>query len=198
MCAVKETSLDLTVLTADRFARFLGIIMEQSKEPSVSPTTYVSPEFYSTLRYVAFPDLDAMRRSSSSSGIAALAGREVEIILEWLHSTKKVNKIIELRIYDSWEKPHSEDSIERSLICFDVEILDWRRADLSVRTIRAAAPNVRVLYLYGSGGWAVLSDWTSSRLESLHEVRFASYLIYLSRYLQGIVTRGPLNNHQSK
>jgi hypothetical protein len=196
MCAARETSLDLSVLTADRFARFLGII-EQSKEPSVSPTTYVSPEFHSTLRYVAFPDLDAMRRSSSS-GIAALAGREVEIILEWLYRTKMVKKIIELRIYDSWKNPHSEDSIERSLQIFDVEILDWRRADLSIRTIRRASPHVQVLYLYSSGGWAVLSDWTSSRLEFLHKVRFTSYLIYLGRYLQDVVTQGSLNNHRSK
>ena len=55
--------------------------MEQLKGPPTPLRSYIGPDFDRTLRYVAFPDLEAMRRSSLSGGIAALAGREIQNIL---------------------------------------------------------------------------------------------------------------------
>jgi hypothetical protein len=77
-------------------------------------------------------------------------------------------------VYDLWKESQSEEAIQQSIIPFNVEVLDWRRTDLSIRTIRTAASNVRVLHLFCSGGWAALSDWTGSNLASLPKVRFAS------------------------
>jgi hypothetical protein len=45
---------------------------------------------------------------------------------------------------------------------FNVEILDWQRADLSIDTINTVAPNVRILHLYSSGNWASLDHWTGT------------------------------------
>jgi len=58
---------------------------------------------------------------------------------------------------------------------FDVQKLDWQRPDLSIDTIRFAAPNVRTLHLYSSGNWAPIDHWTGplgistlAKLEALH------------------------------
>jgi hypothetical protein len=133
MCSTVETCLDLSLLTADRFAHFLSIILEEGKELSASSRSFVSPNFYKILRYVVIPDLEAMRHSSSFKGIGSMVGQEITTLLDWLRQ-KGVQKIIELRVHDSWKEPYSEEAIIKALVPFAVEILDWRRVDLSIRT----------------------------------------------------------------
>lgn len=62
-----------------------------------------------------------------------LAGKEVNIVLDWLRMIKGVQKIIELRVPDSRYEPHSEETIEDAAIKFKVEELNWKRIDLATR-----------------------------------------------------------------
>jgi hypothetical protein len=87
---------------------------------------------------------------------------EAHSVLKWLKDRKGVRKIIEVQIADSQYHPHSEQVIEESLEGFDVEILNWKRADLSVDSISLAAPNVKKLYLYSNGSKASIGHWASS------------------------------------
>jgi hypothetical protein len=107
-------------------------------------------KFYSTLKYVAIPALDILESRSYN---------EVEEVLSWLSKCKGVKKIQELRVDDSFHRPHSEESIEAAILPFDVEVMKWRRADLSIASILKAAPNVRDLRLYSSGNWATIDHW---------------------------------------
>jgi len=132
----------------------------------IPPTTeMLSPQvsrynvkFQSILKYVAFPDLDQVRqRTVDRTG--ELAGKEVKYVLEWLRNIKGVQKILELRVRDSWQHPHSEEVIEEAIKGFSVEVLDWKRADLSVKAIQEAAVDVEDLHLYCSGNWTALCHW---------------------------------------
>jgi hypothetical protein len=107
-------------------------------------------EFEPTLKYVELPAFD---------GIEASRREEAKVILDWLRKSRNVEKIFHLSVTDSLHEPHSEETIEEAVKHFDIEILDWRRIDLSIRTIRDAAPNVRRLHLYSSGNWAALDHW---------------------------------------
>jgi hypothetical protein len=118
------------------------------------PTSDSAPpfdvEFEPTLKYVDLPAFD---------GIEANKREEAKIILEWLRKSRIVKRIFHLSVADSLHEPHSEETIEDAIKPFDIKILDWRRIDLSIRTIRDAAPNIRRLRLYSSGNWAPLDHW---------------------------------------
>jgi hypothetical protein len=98
----------------------------------------------------------------SFDDITAKQREEGKLILDWLRRCKGVSRIFELRARDSLHLPHSEETIENALRDFNVEILDWQRADLSIDTINTVAPNVRILHLYSSGNWASLDHWTGT------------------------------------
>lgn len=92
---------------------------------------------------------------------------EVSEILRWLNGDKKVTGIYELSVRDSCYLPHNEHVIRTCLTIFDVEVLDWRRLDLSLRVLHApkettnlVCPNLKTLRLY-AGGWPALAYWTS-------------------------------------
>jgi hypothetical protein len=61
--------------------------------------------------------------------------RKQKVILDWLRKSRNVEKIFHLSVTDSLHEPHSEETIEEAVKHFDIEILDWRRIDLSIRTI---------------------------------------------------------------
>ncbi|KAK0648154.1 hypothetical protein B0T16DRAFT_325322 [Cercophora newfieldiana] len=107
--------------------------------------------------------------------------------LQWLREAKGVTKIIKLTVDDRRE-PHRDEDIEQvvggwddsdpkkpgtnTAASFDVEILDWRKADLCPVTIKRAAPNVRELHLHWSGSNSVLFGWSdASCLASLPRLR---------------------------
>ena len=134
-------------------------------------------EFESTLRYVDFPIFEIAKNNSSHTndhdlryGTKMNHSRSDDIgfrdeaysVLKWLRDRKGVRKIIEVQVADSQYHPHSEQVIEESLEGFDVEILNWKRADLSVDSISIAAPNVKKLYLYSNGSKASIGHWGGS------------------------------------
>ena len=164
----KEVSLDLSPgkISPGAFRRLLHRIHEEAGKNDAS-TGYTGIhdliadlEFESTLRLVDIPAL------SDTTETKELTHNELGIpdyardIFRWLRK-KGVRDIVEVRVADSYSKPHSEELIIDALKEFDVEILDWRRTDLSVDAILEAAANVKTLYLYSSGNWSALGHWIS-------------------------------------
>jgi hypothetical protein len=130
-------------------------------------------QFESTLRYVQFPDRDHVSPNTDHSN-PSIPRTEVPIVLKWLREVKKVTTIVELNVPDSYIHPHSEETIENAIAQFDVQILNWRRLDVSVECVKVAARQVRSLSLYSSGNWAAIRHWTSSKgiceLEFLRDI----------------------------
>jgi hypothetical protein len=118
-------------------------------EPPISDDRFFQVDFENTLKYVHLP----FDTSSVSGKITA------NQILDWLYECKKVRHIFEVHIEDCQFTPHSEEDIESALNRFDVRLLDWRRADMSIDAALGAAPNVEALYLYSSGNPAVIDHW---------------------------------------
>lgn len=115
-------------------------------------------EFESTLRYVDIPIPDLPLVSKESYIVSERV--EVPTILEWLRQSKGVDGIYELFVRDSFLVPHSEEIIEKCLNGFKIEVLDWMRADMSIRPLQKTCPDIRKLRFYVTT-WASLSYWTS-------------------------------------
>lgn len=126
----------------------------------------------------------------------SLIRSEVGEILTWLRDTKEVTGIYELSIRDSCYLPHTENHIRASLSSFDVEVLDWRRLDLSLWVLSAdrthqnlTCPNLKALRLYASG-WPALAFWTSHEglsfldgFEKLTQVRISIIKEFVGGFL---------------
>jgi hypothetical protein len=118
-------------------------------------------EFQPYLNFVSFPDLEEVRRRRCAKIMRDLFGQEVLYVIKWLRLVKGVKKIIRLKVLDSRYEPHKEEVIEEAIKDVDVEELDWRRLDLSIRTVQAAAANVKTPHLYSGGDWASICHWMS-------------------------------------
>jgi hypothetical protein len=134
-----------------------------------APTT-IKLDFETALKYVELSVPPEPIVLPWEKDYLQVTGRaEVFLVLKWL-KTKEVNRVHELRVQDSLHHPHSEDDIAQLKEYYKVDVLDWRRTDISIDTLIDGAPQVKVLYLYGSG-WAALSHWTGcdgvSRLKSV-------------------------------
>ncbi|OIW30896.1 subtilisin-like protein [Coniochaeta ligniaria NRRL 30616] len=107
-------------------------------------------DFEHVLKYVNIPSFDigvAERRT------------EALFIFNWLRDCRDVERVFQVRVDDCRHCPTSEEDIEAALSGLDVKHLDWRRTDLSVSSIVAAAKNVETLHLYSSGNLAALDHW---------------------------------------
>ena len=120
-------------------------------------------DFQPYLKSVSIPDLDQFRRHENGRRIEHVFGKEVKYILDWLRFVKGVRKILKLRVLDSRQWPHSEEVIEEAIKNFHIEELDWKRLDLSARTIMIAANEAHTLHLHASGSWAPICQWTGSK-----------------------------------
>jgi hypothetical protein len=99
---------------------------------------------------------------------------EFESIAQWLKG-KGVKRVFKITVIDDPERPHSDESIEKSLKDFDVEILDWRKTDLCPELLKRACKNVTRLYLQWSGNNTTLRAWSEpeglpelTKLEVVH------------------------------
>jgi len=135
------------------------------------------------LRYIRLPKLPAQPQSKGPTGpglgrsTGMMGEPEISKLFNWIRF-HKVKKILKIVVEDRAGIPHSDQVIENCLNNFDVEIWDWRKLDLCSYTILAAAPKVRVLYLYSSGNRAVLQSWCStSGLRILERVRYSFSII---------------------
>ncbi|KAH6705319.1 peptidase S8/S53 domain-containing protein [Leptodontidium sp. MPI-SDFR-AT-0119] len=129
-------------------------------------------ELEAILSYVQIPEvLDPVET------ILETDRRDAEIVLKWLVGKKNVSEIIELRVSDSMYNHHREETIERSLLLFEsIEILDWRKPDLSIETLKVVR-GLKTVWLYSSGNWGPLGFWTGDEglrtldaLEMIHIV----------------------------
>jgi len=162
----KEIALDLSPGKASpqSLHRFIKKISDDTKYPDVISETrsvIAELEFESTLRYVDIPISDTNKGDYTPT--KGLGGRdEALLILNWLGEKKGVKNIIEIRIADSHYRPHNEEIIALAVRRFDVQILNWKRTDLSIDAILEGAPNVKELHLYSSGSWAALGHWVGA------------------------------------
>jgi hypothetical protein len=146
--------------------RSLSITANQKAAP------LLTVEFESTLRYVDIP-VPALPHSESISQ-STPERLEAKLVLDWLRESKEVAGIYELRVRDSLYLPHKEEVISQCLGGFDIEVLDWMRADMSARPLVESCPRLKKLTLYVST-WASLSYWVSGdgyeQLNKFKEVR---------------------------
>lgn len=130
-------------------------------------------KFDNILRYVDLPKMVVERSlPEKDTGNEAGTGRnDLEEIFNWLRTDCGVEKIIRIKVEDSKDTPHSDESIESCLKDFGIKVWDWHKIDLCCSTIQRAAPNVREVYLYCSGNNAVLRSWSAADgLASLEKV----------------------------
>ncbi|KAK4173973.1 hypothetical protein QBC36DRAFT_313403 [Triangularia setosa] len=94
----------------------------------------------------------------------------MESIFGWLRK-HHVDSILKVTVVDYIEPSYSEESIERCMAGFNVQLWNWYKLDLCCSVIVNSAPKVRDVTLYASGNNAVLMGWSSPlgllRLESL-------------------------------
>ncbi|PMD38046.1 subtilisin-like protein [Hyaloscypha variabilis F] len=181
----KEIWLDLTVFNQNYEGYISFIRTVQPSDDDEGETTGddyeeedQAPEFWvqfeSSIRYVDFPDLSEIGVERKHAKPENSPRSDVMDVLDWL-SDKGVKEIIELRVPDSWDEPHSEEIIEKAIKDFNIEVLDWRRIDLSIRSVKkGAGSSVTDLHLYSSGNWTALEHWTGQngvvQLESLKKL----------------------------
>lgn len=111
-------------------------------------------DFESTLSYVQLPEL-----ANRFDRLPTIDRDEAYQVLYWLKESG-VNTIIDLHVPDALYGGHSEEMVENCLTLFDqVELLDWRKLDLSLETMKAAR-GVHTIWLYSSGNWGALAQWT--------------------------------------
>ena len=181
-----EITLNLSIFDhpAHNFANFVDAIDENETEHLIPMCSNIV--FESMLQYLGFPDFDHMEDEPVHAALltqSVLQERNAKYlrwqdeppqetrtsrtmrrdyvakVLAWLHDIKKVTNICHLYVPDSLDNPHPEEIIEKAIKPFQIEVLNWRRVDLSVDSIVDGAPNVRELYLYSTGNKAALSHW---------------------------------------
>ncbi|KAK3366690.1 hypothetical protein B0T24DRAFT_708945, partial [Lasiosphaeria ovina] len=120
------------------------------------------------LQSVTIPDLDEVGRHECAKEIRHLRGQEVKYILQWLRHAKGVSKILTLQVLDSRSRPHSEGAIEEAMDGIHIEELDWKKMDMSIKTLRRVARSAHTLHFYASGSWTPIYHWTGAHgFESL-------------------------------
>ncbi|ETS73385.1 hypothetical protein PFICI_14990 [Pestalotiopsis fici W106-1] len=143
----------------------------------LSPRTEVSGEFLNHisrssvmrfepyLQYVHIPDLRVvnvrMEKLESEPWWKSRSRKDYVYLFEWLKTSMKVQKILEVVVDDHPNDFHSDEIIEYCLKRFDVEALNWAKMDMCSDTIYEAAKNVRDLILYWSGNRAILKSWAA-------------------------------------
>lgn len=97
--------------------------------------------------------------------------KDYAYIFEWLRS-KKVRKIMRIKVEDDDNDFHSDELIEQSLKGFGIEEWNWFKWDMCIETICNAAPEIREVDLYWSGNKAILKSWAAEDgLARLKKVR---------------------------
>lgn len=130
-----------------------------------------SQGFEETLAYVKLPDLDSFHRSQNSRRFKpSEPNKGIDRVLEWLDTRMGVRKIVRLEVLDDWETPYEEEYIAKWTRQFRVEVLKWRRKDMSVthltdatmleRDVRELPLQIRELHLYGSSLNIALAQWS--------------------------------------
>ncbi|KAF5676119.1 intracellular serine protease [Fusarium heterosporum] len=136
--------------------------------------------FDEVLMFVRFPNVRVIReKGRKAPELSIYCRQDMEFFFNWLY-TKGVRRILKVEVEESSDKPHSDQSILKSLERIVVEHLDWQKPDLDPRLIcqlgnKADHPSfedsvgsrsdgiksdLRELTLKWSGSNAVLRGWS--------------------------------------
>lgn len=142
-------------------------------------------KFDSILQYVVFPAITLKKdkeilppcgffRSYEELYKSNTIGRnDFLFFFAWLSTEKGVKQIIKL-VVDDFENPHSDDIIEKCLSLFDIDVLNWSKADLDPEILCTACPRVREIQLRWGGNNAILRAWSERdglpRLKDLQKI----------------------------
>ncbi|KAF3059759.1 putative intracellular serine protease protein [Daldinia childiae] len=119
----------------------------------------------------SLPNTPKLRDYSAKTDLGGNGRADLVFIFRWLRS-KGVQTIIQVIVDDLGSTAHGDESIEKALSGFGVEIWNWKKRDLCSEVIINTAPNVQVVYLYWSGNNAVLRGWCDEGgLKKLKELR---------------------------
>ncbi|KAI1128238.1 peptidase S8/S53 domain-containing protein [Nemania abortiva] len=159
----KEIGLDLggfrhSSRSIQPFLKMIEGLSSETKSTKQKTAPLLTVEFETDLRYVDIP-IPAFPISDIETKCAP-ERLEATHVLEWLRGGKGVTGIYELRVRDSLYLPHTEEAIGNCLDGFNVEVLDWMRADISIKPLIGNCRNLKRLTLYVSN-WANLSYWIS-------------------------------------
>ncbi|KAI8274112.1 hypothetical protein K4K60_010027 [Colletotrichum sp. SAR11_57] len=119
-------------------------------------------------------DMESLKMPKPRADWRDKSSEALEGLFKWLTDTKKVKRILKLVVEDNEEFPCSETSVRKCLSMLqDIRYLDWRRPNISVRTLLEAKDMVEV-WLYSTGINAVLASWADQEglqmLQKLHTV----------------------------
>ena len=145
--------------------------------------------FDTALEYVSLrqdeKEASGSNPTTPTSSLITQERNRYQEVFEWLRmwerdQNSKVEKIFKVVVDDLGPSPHTDQAIRTALQPFDVEILDWRKLDLSSQTILEAAKGTRKLFLHSSGNEAVLRSWGCKHgLAELKEVSL--HVLYTMR-----------------
>jgi hypothetical protein len=153
------------------FKSFVESLVAVSNEPP-----FFRFDFEPVLRYASFPSLD--KHFGITKTYEYEEPEEIFKVLNWLRDTKKVQKIIELKVLDRPDDSHDEEGIAEQAEKFEVEILNWRLLDFDIRTLTASSKlqsSLREFHLYFSGRRSTKRQWLSLEgLKSLDQNSFTA------------------------
>jgi hypothetical protein len=156
----RQREFDMSTLNGDFDISTLVIEVNKTALKTDFEKSALNIEFEKALRYVELSvPADPIFTPREVECLNVTGRPEVVIVLYWLKEIKGVKRIHELCVRDSLYHPHMEETIEKIQDYYSIDVLDWRRPDISIDTVERAAKHVQELYLYGTG-WASLSHWT--------------------------------------
>ncbi|KAK8925053.1 Major intracellular serine protease [Metarhizium anisopliae] len=143
-------------------------------------------QFDSALQYVAFPQ-NTLDKGEDSRHVLRQGRTDMVFFFEWLKQ-KGVERIIkhnmcrilsgrQVIVEDLKAPSHSDQAIEKSLEPFDVEVLDWRRADLDPVSLASIGQCLREVHLYWSGRNTVLRAWSEKEGLALIKTLETIYIV---------------------
>lgn len=151
-CRVVEKNICLTLLEGGR-----------TLSPEVFKATYGAWVFDDALQHVAVRRLVFGDNQAADAAAKKRKGRND---MKWLFDElykKGVRNIIKVVIDDLEFPSHSDESIEKALENFDIEILNWKKVDICPVAIQRACRKAGVveLHLWWSGNNGILRAWAA-------------------------------------
>jgi hypothetical protein len=133
-------------------------------------------KFDKVLKFVRFPyAVDVLVKGKLASKSRSSGRQDMEFFFEWLYE-KGVRQILKVEVHDDPSRPHSDESIAKSLGKFIVEQLHWQKTDLDPKVIHQIGQGredtqelsmegnrLQEVRLKWSGSNAVLRGWSEPR-----------------------------------
>lgn len=119
-------------------------------------------KFNSILKFVHFRQLTLKNHPEEGDDLTQddIDGHaDVKYFFDWLRK-KEVERILHVTVDENPKRLHRDTAIESSLKNLKVEILDWKKPDLSPETICKIGDYLTEVHLLWGGNNAVLRAWS--------------------------------------